>query len=31
MVPHGVHRVLLLFTDDFRGLSEVIRKLFPCA
>jgi len=31
LVNRGVHRVLLLFTDDFRGLSEVIRKLFPYA
>ena len=31
LVNRRVHRVLLLFTDDFRGLSEVIRKLFPYA
>ncbi|MER3450570.1 MAG: hypothetical protein C4315_12675 [Chloroflexota bacterium] len=26
----GVHWVLLFVTDDFRGLREVIAKLFPC-
>ena len=31
LVNRGVHRVLLFVTDDFRGLSEVIRKLFPYA
>lgn len=31
LVNRGVHRVLLFVTDDFRGLSEVIGKLFPYA
>ena len=31
LVNRGVHRVLLFVTDDFPGLSEVIRKLFPYA
>lgn len=29
LVNRGVHRVLLFVTDDFSGLDEVIRKLFP--
>jgi transposase-like protein len=31
LISRGVHRVLLFVTDDFRGLSEVIGKLFPYA
>ena len=31
LVSRGVHRVLLFVTDDFRGLGEVIGKLFPYA
>ena len=31
LISRGVHRVLLFITDDFRGLSEVIAKLFPYA
>jgi len=31
LVSRGVHRVLLFVTDDFRGLGEVIGKLFACA
>lgn len=29
LVNRGVHRVLIFVTDDFAGLDEVIRKLFP--
>ncbi|BCP97781.1 IS256 family transposase [Thermus thermophilus] len=31
LMARGVHRVLLFVTDDFRGLGEVIAKLFPYA
>jgi len=31
LISRGVHRVLLFVTDDFRGLEEVIQKLFPGA
>jgi transposase-like protein len=31
LVSRGVHRVLLFVTDDFAGLEEVVRKLFPYA
>jgi len=31
LVNRGMHRVLLFVTDDFRGLSEVIERLFPYA
>lgn len=31
LISRGVHRVLLFVTDDFRGLREVIAKLFPYA
>ncbi len=31
LITRGVHRVLLFVTDNFRGLREVIAKLFPYA
>ena len=31
LVNRGMHRVLLFVTDDSRGLSEVIERLFPYA
>ncbi|MBC7099752.1 transposase, partial [Candidatus Bipolaricaulota bacterium] len=31
LVNRGVHRVLVFVTDDFKGVHEVIEKLFPYA
>jgi transposase-like protein len=31
LVNRGVHRVLVFVTDDFKGIHEVIEKLFPYA
>jgi len=31
LISRGLTRVLIFVTDDFSGLREVIRKLFPCA
>jgi len=31
LINRGLHRVLLFITDDFKGLTEVISKLFPYA
>jgi transposase-like protein len=31
LINRGLHRVLIFVTDDFKGIDEVIQKLFPYA
>jgi putative transposase len=31
LIQRGVHKILLMVSDNFRGLPEVVKKLFPFA